>query len=155
MEERRVAITNIDIDRGEDYHAWPDVMPGGEDVLFTIHRTEAGDNSDIAALSLETGQWKILEGTQGGMQPRYVNSSHLVYGRAGGLFAMRFDASALRPVSESAPMLNGVHTRFNAGLDLADFAVSSDGVAGICFCGARPKRYRVDQSSRQADSADQ
>ena len=142
-----VAITNIDIDRGEDYHAWPDVMPGGEDVLFTIHRTEAGDNSDIAALSLETGQWKILEGTQGGMQPRYVDSSHLVYGRVGGLFAMRFDASALRPVSESAPMLNGVHTRFNAGLDLADFAVSRTG--SLVYVSAAPDQNEIVLINRQ------
>lgn len=142
-----VAITNIDIDRGEDYHAWPDVLPGGEDVLFTIHRTEAGENSDIAVLSLETGQWKILEGTQGGMQPRYVDSGHLVYGRVGGLFAMRFDASALTSVSESAPVLNGVHTRFNAGLDLADFAVSRTG--SLVYISAAPDQNEIVWIDRQ------
>jgi len=142
-----VSITNIDIDRGEDYHAWPDVLPGGEDVLFTIHRTEAGENSDIAVLSLETRQWKILEGTQGGMQPRYVDSGHLVYGRVGGLFAMRFDASTLTSVSESAPVLNGVHTRFNAGLTLSDFAVSRTGT--LVYVSASPDQNEIVLIDRQ------
>ena len=33
-----VALTTIDAERGETYHAWPEVMPDGRDVLFTIQR---------------------------------------------------------------------------------------------------------------------
>ena len=61
------------------------------------------------------------------MQPRYLDSDHLVYARGGGLFSVRFDARELRPVSSPTPVLSNVHTRFNAGLDLASFAVSRTG----------------------------
>ena len=122
-----VAITSTDMERSEDYHAWPEVLPGGKGVLFTIHTTGAGENSDIGVLSLETGEWRILAETGGAVQPRYLDSDHLVYARGGGLFAVQFDARELRPVSSPTPVLSNVHTRFNAGLDVANFAVSRTG----------------------------
>ncbi len=136
-----MTITNTAIDQSEDYHAWPDMLPGGEAVLFTIHRTSAGANSNIGVLSLDTGQWDILEGTQGGIQPKYVDSGHLVYVRGGGLFATQFDALALTPVSVSVPVLDGVHTRFNAGMELADFAVSRMG--SLVYVSAAPAQNEI------------
>lgn len=122
-----VAITTPNMERREDYHAWPEMLPGGRDVLFTIHLSGAGDDSAIGVLSLEMGKWRILEGAERAGQPRYLESGHLVYARRDGLFAMRFDARKQEPVSLSTPVVNDVHTRFNAGLQLADFAVSRTG----------------------------
>ena len=136
-----VTITNIDIDRGDNSHTWPEILPGGEDVLFTIHTNEAGETSELGIVSLDTGQWKTLDGAQGGMQPKYVNSGHVVYGRRGGLFAMRFDLSGLSLIGASAPVVNGVHTRFNAGLDLADFSVSRTG--SLVYVSASPDQNEI------------
>jgi dipeptidyl aminopeptidase/acylaminoacyl peptidase len=105
------------------------VLPGGRDVLFTIQREGGGaeEGPEIAVLGLETGRWRILGGIRDAVQPRYLNSGHLLYARGGGLFAVRFDAGELEPVSSTTPVLSGVHTRFFAGLEIADFAVSRSG----------------------------
>ncbi len=36
-----IAITSTDAERREDYHAWPEVLPSGRGVLFTIHTSGA------------------------------------------------------------------------------------------------------------------
>ena len=76
-----VSMTQPDFDRGEQYHAWPEVLPEGNYVLFTA---VTGQGSDLAMLSLETDEWRILEGTSGAAQPHYLDSGHLVFfARAG------------------------------------------------------------------------
>ena len=143
-----VVITNPNKDRGEDYHAWPEVLPGGRAVLFNIHTTGAGEeNSDIGVLSLETGQWRILPETQGAKQPRYLDSGHLVYARGGDLFAMRFDASARMPLGSSTPVLDGVNTRFFAGMALVDFGVSRTG--SLAYVSAAKKESQLVFVDRQ------
>ena len=103
-------------------HYWPDVLPSGRAVLFTIVRavTETGETSDLAVLDLETGEQRVL--LQGGTHPRYLSSGHLVYSVASTLRAVRFDADRLDVVSDPIPVLERVVTTSQRGtnVDLSD-----------------------------------
>ena len=89
------ALTTPDIDAGEKTHRFPEVLPGAGAVLFMIGRYDVAswDDARIAVIDLETGEQKIL--IEGGFSPRYVPTGHIVYGRAGSLFAVPFDLGRL------------------------------------------------------------
>jgi len=138
-----VVITNPDKDRG-GYHAWPEMLPGGREVLFYIAE---GETPGIGIVSLETGQWRILPEMQGAKQPRYLDSGHLVFARGGDLFVTRFDVGAGMPLGSSTPVLNGINTRFNAGTALVDFAVSRSG--SLAYLSAAKKENQIVFVDRQ------
>ncbi|HET9384742.1 MAG TPA: protein kinase [Gemmatimonadales bacterium] len=82
---------------GEDDHYWPEILPGGQAVLFTITATTRGlDQERIAVLDLQTGTQTVL--IRGGSHARYVSSGHLVYAAAGRLHAVAFDLARLAVV---------------------------------------------------------
>ena len=67
-----VVLTTPDAARGEGDHVFPSVLPGGKAILFTITAPSTGDleTAQVAALDLQTGQWKTL--IRGGAQAEYV-----------------------------------------------------------------------------------
>jgi serine/threonine protein kinase len=91
-------------------HRWPQVLPGGKAVLFTIQTVSQTtyDDSRIALLSLPTGKWHTL--LEGGSYARYVPSGHIVYARAGSLMAVPFDLKRLQVSGEPVPIVEGVVT---------------------------------------------
>jgi hypothetical protein len=49
-------LTKPDREHGESDHLWPEFLPGGHVVLFTITPSTGGiDNSQIAVLDLQSG----------------------------------------------------------------------------------------------------
>jgi hypothetical protein len=54
-------LTKPDRERGERDHRWPEFLPGGGAVLFTITPFDGSiDNAQIAVLDLQTGTSKVL-----------------------------------------------------------------------------------------------
>lgn len=100
-------------------HWWPNILPGGKAVLFTIVGTSEED-SNIAVLSLATGEWRVL--LRGGTSPHYSRTGHLLFGRAGTLFAVRFDAARLEIQGDPVPVQEGVVTKANLGATEASLA---------------------------------
>ncbi len=96
---------------GEATHRWPQVLPGGQAVLFT-GSTVIGNYEDanIEVLSLKTGQWKVVQ--RGGYFGRYLATSngagHLVYVHQGTLFAAGFALDRLEVRGTPAPLLEDV-----------------------------------------------
>ncbi len=89
---------------GEDDHVWPEILPGGQAVLFTITATTGGlDQAQIAVLDLRTGTQTVL--IRGGSDARYVSSGHLVYAAAGTLRAVAFDLARLAVVGTPVTVL--------------------------------------------------
>ena len=81
---------------GEIAHRWPQVLPGSSAVLFTASASVSGmDNANIEAVSLKTGQIKILH--RGGYFGRYLPGGHLLYVHRGILFGIDFDPERLSP----------------------------------------------------------
>ncbi len=116
-------LTTPNHERGEADHLWPEFLPGGQAVLFTITSTAGGiESAQVAVLDLKTGTQKIL--VPGGSHAHYVASGHLVYGVDGTLRAVRFDLKRLETTGSPVPVLPKVVTT-SAGA--ADFDVARDG----------------------------
>ena len=116
-------VTRPDHDRNEVDHVWPEVLPGGRVVLFTIGAQTGGlDNASIAALDLQTQTSTIL--VQGGRDAHYVESGHLVYVAAETLRAVPFDLKRLAVRGPAVPVVPRLVTmRYGEG----DFGVARDG----------------------------
>jgi hypothetical protein len=118
-------LTKADRGRGELDHLWPEFLPGGETVLFTITPAGSGsgtENAQIAVLDLRTGTSKVL--VRGGSDARYVPTGHLVYGAAGTLRAVAFDLQRLEVVGTPSPVLAGAMMTVQG---TADVAVAANG----------------------------
>ncbi len=118
-------LATSDLDKGETGYRLPHILPGGKTVLFTTTQSDGGVVADyqIAALSLETGERKIL--IEDGRQATYVNTGHLIYEQpgTGNMMAVLFDLGTLEVTSGPVPVLQGV--RYNP--TNVDYALSDEG----------------------------
>lgn len=110
-------------DRGERAYAWPEFLPDGSAVLFTIVPEDAADGFAIAALDMRTRE--IARVLEGGTSARYV-SSRLVYASGSTLRAVAFDPVARRTTSDPATMPD-VAVAGSPDNGAADYAVSDSG----------------------------
>ncbi len=118
--EEREELTTLE--EGESAHRWPEILPGGRTVLFTVQRGRGEVNREIVALNLETGERKLL--IPGGSNPHYAATGHIVYGADGTLRAVPFDLDAVEVKGDPVPVLEGVVT-LNRGD--AHFSLAKDG----------------------------
>ena len=102
-------LTRPDRAQGEADHLWPEMLPGGRAVLFTITALTGGlDAAQVAVLDLQTGTRKVL--VRGGSHAHYVPSGHLVYAAAGTLRAVPFDLARLETRGTPVPVVPDVVT---------------------------------------------
>jgi Tol biopolymer transport system component/predicted Ser/Thr protein kinase len=101
-------------DTGDSTHRWPQILPGGQAVLFTGNTSLADyDNASVEAVSLKTGQKKVVQ--RGAYFSRYLPSGHLVYLHQGALFAVGFDLDRLEVRGTPVPVLEDVAANANVG----------------------------------------
>ena len=111
-------LTRPNREQGEGDHQFPEFLPGGQAVLFTITAGIGGiDNAQIAVLDLRTATWKVL--IRGGYRAHYVPTGHLVYAVAGTLRAVAFDLGRLEVTATPAPVLEGLMTTVSGAADIA------------------------------------
>jgi eukaryotic-like serine/threonine-protein kinase len=117
-------LTMPNREQGESDHLWPEFLPGGRAVLFTITSSRGGlESAQVAALDLKTGQQKIL--VRGGSHAHYLPSGYLLYNAAGTLRAVSFDADRLSVASTTpVPVQSQVATTIAGG---GDFDVAANG----------------------------
>ena len=117
-------VTSLDPRRGEGTHRWPQILPGGRAAIFTSHFPTGNYRSArIEVLQLGDGQRQVL--LEGGSDARYLPSGHLVFLRAGSLFAVPFALDRLEVTGPPVPVLDHVVTHEAAGF--ANYAVSPSG----------------------------
>ena len=112
-------VTMKDQDRG---HLWPDLLPDGKSVLFTVFTGGSLEDYAIAVAPLATGEPRVL--IKGGTFGRYTASGHILYARGATLFAVPFDAKRLEVTGAPFPVAEGVFQNTNGG---AGYAVSKNG----------------------------
>jgi Tol biopolymer transport system component len=115
------AITSRDPTAEEEADRWPQLLPGGRAVLFTAWNRNL-DDAQIIVQRLDTRERRII--LQGGTDPRYVPSGHLVYARAGTLMAVPFDLSRFQVTGEPIPVAEDVSL---ATEGVAQFDISRTG----------------------------
>ena len=118
-------LTQVDPQHGEISHRWPVVLPGNKTVLFTVVTGGALGEWKIDALSLATGQRRTL--MEGGTQPHYSPTGHLVFLQPNGVVAaVPFDAERVEVTGPPFPALEGIAAS-ELSFGMAHFALSQDG----------------------------
>ena len=111
-----MTLTRPDRSRGEVDHLWPEALPGGQAILYTI-LTEGGlDASQIAVLDLTNGTSRVV--LRGGSHGTYVPTGHLLYGTGGNVLAVAFDLATREPRGTPMPVLSRVVTTREGALDM-------------------------------------
>jgi Tol biopolymer transport system component len=117
--------------KGEAAYWWPEFLPGGRSLLFTIlpsgdgsekGLSSATENAQIAVLDLRTGKRKVL--LDGGSHARYLESGHLVYAAEGTVRAVAFDLRKLAIVGNPKTVIPQVAMSRGGA---ANFDVARDG----------------------------
>ena len=128
---RTTILTRPDRAHGEANHIWPELLPGGGAVLFTIAAVTGGlDAAQVAVLDLQTGTRTIL--VRGGSHAHYVPSGHLIYGAAGTLRAVAFDLARLETRGTPVLAIPDVVTTPAGGVDAV---VAGDGTLAYVLGG--------------------
>jgi serine/threonine-protein kinase len=131
-------VTHLDRAKGEVSHRWPQVLPGGTTILFTVWTGPGLDEKLIESQVLATGERHVL--VQGADTGRYVTTGHLVYARADQLLSMEMDVGRLAVSGTPIPLEE--HVRM--GSEGAQYAVSDNGeVAYLPGSSARYERRIV------------
>jgi serine/threonine-protein kinase len=120
------AITTVDFKKNERTHRWPQVLPGGKAVLFTVGTINSPDNydgSNIETVNLTTGERRVV--LQSASMARYVPTGHLIFARGGLLYAIAFDAGSLTTQGKPVPVVQGVSGDKTTGA--VHFVIANDG----------------------------
>ncbi len=117
----------VPTEEGEQVHG-PQMLPGGEWVLFTL-TTASGlfrwDEAQIVVQSLDSGERKIL--WEGGSDARYVPTGHLLYALENVLFALPFDLANLEVSGGPVPIVEGVRRAQPPVTASANYGFSAQG----------------------------
>jgi serine/threonine-protein kinase len=106
----------------------PQVLPGGDAVLFTLATTGGTDRwekAKIVVQSLKSNARHVL--IDGGTDARYVPTGHLVYELNGTLLAVPFDVRHLQVTGGPVPVVEGVRTARPTLTGTAQFSFSDTG----------------------------
>ena len=114
-------LTAIDEDRHERAHRWPQFLPKGTGLVFTIRTAEGWG---IAALSRDTGEVHRLDPLGPSIATAFVPSGHLVYAQSDGLLAVPFDPKVLTLEGDPIRVVESVRT---AGIGVPHVALSENG----------------------------
>ena len=95
-------LTKPDRAKGESGHFWPDFLPDGRAVLFTIFGGKGLVDSRVGLLDLGTRRYEALFE---GAAPRYLHSGHILYYRAGAYRTLPFDRARRSVTGPEATVL--------------------------------------------------
>ncbi len=115
----------VRLDTARNYRAivWPEVLPGGEALLATVWTGTSFVDSKIVAYSLQDGTERVL--IEGGSQPRYSKSGHLLYARGSSVMAVAFDPRSLKTSGTPVTVID--HVAFDTTSGNSQFALSDSG----------------------------
>ena len=136
---KATVLTRPERARGELNHLWPESLPGGEAILYTVKATTGTlEAASIAVFDLRSGRSTIL--LRGGSHAQYRPSGHLVYAADGTLRAVRFDLTHRAVTGTSIPVVQDVRTTL---LGAVQAVLANDGTLVYVAGGAASTRTLV------------
>ncbi len=130
-------VTALDTAAGEISHRFPQLLPDGKTILFTIKKNNitSFDEAIIAAQRLGSAERKIL--VRGGTYARYLPSGDLMYLRGNTIYAVPFDVDRLEVTGPPVAIEEGGWT--NPGSGQANVGFSNNGL--LVFAPSGPLSY--------------
>ena len=143
-------LTTLDSRQGDLGHAWPDLLPDGRTMLFSIWTGMTFDAAPIAVSPGGAAGRQVI--VKNGLAPRYLDTGHLLYAAEGSLVAVPFDARTRQVSGAGVPIGESIGY---VGRQ-PQFAVSRAG--DLAYAAARPEPagtiVRVDRGGRVEPVAD-
>jgi serine/threonine-protein kinase len=127
------ALTQPDHSRGEISHRWPEVVPDGSALVFTIWTGPGPDEHLVVRQSLASGDRTVL--VRGGTGGRYVEAGYLLYGRLDALLAVPWRPD--QGPEDVVPIVLPELARLE-GEGVSDLGVSADGT--LAYLAGGPGR---------------
>ncbi|MGE5277746.1 MAG: protein kinase domain-containing protein, partial [Acidobacteriota bacterium] len=131
-------VTRLDAASGERTHRWPEILPNGDTVLFTVGtQDKPGDYADarIDAVSLSTGKRRKVY--RGASFARYAAPGYLLLARNDSLLAARFDPGKAEILGTPTPVLQKLGGDPRSGV--AFFGLARNGtlawITGVAAAG--------------------
>ncbi|HYS70092.1 MAG TPA: BTAD domain-containing putative transcriptional regulator, partial [Gemmatimonadaceae bacterium] len=142
-------FTTLDTANNEFDHTWPDVLPNGKGVLFTV--TYSGKKGvkerfsyAIAVAESPSGKHRVI--VQDATYARYASSGHLVYVTDDKrLMAVPFDQNSMTVTGEPIALTEGIRAGLGGS---ADLAISTTGTL-VYSTGAEPGKRELVWVTRQ------
>ena len=111
-------LTQPDTAKGVTGHTWPEFLPGSRAIVFDLSHRATVSAAELAVLSLDDRVVRPLGII--GLNPRYVSSGHLVFGRVDGtVAAVPFDARRLRVTGAAVTVLDNVVVKNGGATEIA------------------------------------
>jgi serine/threonine-protein kinase len=99
-------------------HRWPQALPGGRAVLFSMGRGSLMDDGSLVVYNLDSGTTKVVR--KGAGFGRYLPDGRIVFLSKGTLFAAPFDLGRFEIAGEAIPVLQDVkHAPDSGGAQLS------------------------------------
>ena len=144
-------LTKLDSSRGEHAHLYPQILPGGRAILFTLRLgrdfTDV-DASNIDVLETATGRRRTV--LEGATFARY-GGGRIVFVRGASLFSAPFDLSSLSVTGP--PVVLGEEVAREPLEGIAHFAISADGtlafVDGPAVTAPTTQVLKLDRGGRE------
>jgi eukaryotic-like serine/threonine-protein kinase len=128
------------LEKGEITHRWPEFLPDGKAMLFSAGPTSVNwTNAHVAVRSVGTGEQRYL--IQGGTQPRYAPTGHLLYAQGGSLMGVPFDRQQLAVSGAEVPLVEGILQSPTSGV--AQYSISATGSLVYIPGGVQATQYRL------------
>jgi eukaryotic-like serine/threonine-protein kinase len=143
-------LTMLDIARGEFSHRWPEWLPDGETVLFTVGTSStSGSWSDaqIVAQSITSGKRTML--VRGGTNPHYLSNGSLLYAQNSRVMNVALDASSLTISGSPVAVLENVRQSADGAVQLS---VARSGTAVFVPGGPGASERRLVSVGRDGSS---
>jgi eukaryotic-like serine/threonine-protein kinase len=137
-------VTVVAADKGEFSHRWPELLPDGKTVLYTVGTLGHWDDAQIVAQPLGSPERSLL--VQGGTNPHYLSSGHLIYARGGAIMAVPFDPNNLKTSGAPVRVLDNVLESFDGA---AQVSVSPSGTALYVAGEFESNRRRLETVDRR------
>jgi serine/threonine-protein kinase len=121
-------FTTLDTAGREVHHSWPDVLPNGKGVLFTVgfsgrNGIKGGTSYAIAVAEIPSGKHRVI--LDDAMYARYATPGYLLYVTMNkALMVVPFDQDAMKIAGEPTALTEGMRLGL---LGSADLAVSATG----------------------------
>jgi eukaryotic-like serine/threonine-protein kinase len=118
-------LTHPDPAVGELAHWWPEVLPGGDAVVFTVWPTAGLEEARLAIAPVHTKNAMPRLLVKGASYGRYSPTRHLVFTRRSRLMAVGFDSRRGEVRGEPVALFDGVSVDWCTGA--AEFSFSRTG----------------------------
>jgi serine/threonine protein kinase/Tol biopolymer transport system component len=147
-----VPVTALDESRKEQFHAFPEFLPGGKHFIFLAVAGEGTSGTDaggaLFAASLDSMEKTPIVASRS--SARYSGSGHLLFLRDGTLVAQPFDPRALELSGDAVPIAENMDQR--VGFQ-ATFSLSETGFLVFQKGGASEARLVwLDRAGRELDT---